>query len=177
MASSSEKTWHRVYMICNRKRDPFCKQLGITIEDFNKQIDSILAKVTVPNDFIDWTMGVLRRIHSEESAGQNSIESTIQATLAANTRKQENLFAKYMSEANAKGEIIGDEEYKVRKESLRLERSGLEERLSVMGRKLEDWLDTAERVFNFVKNARYWLEHGTVEDKRTILTGLGLHPT
>lgn len=172
-----ERTWHRVYMICNRKRDPSCKQPGVTMKDFDKQIDSIIAKVTVPNDFIDWTMGVLRRIHSEESAGQNSIESTIQATLAANTRMQGNLFAKYMSEANAKGEIIGDEEYKVRKESLRQERSTLEERLSAMGQKLEDWLDTAERVFNFVKNARYWLEYGTVEDKRTILTGLGLHPT
>lgn len=150
---------------------------GITIEDFNLQIDSIISKVTVPNDFIDWTMGVLRRIHSEESFGQGSIELSVQAALAANRRKQDNLFVKYMGEANSKGEIISDEEYKTMKESLRQERSKLEEQLAAMGQKQEDWLDTAKRVFNFVKSARYWLEHGTIEDKRVILMGLGVHPT
>ena len=38
---------------------------------------------------------------------------------------------------------------------------------------MERWFDTTERTFNFARNARYWFEHGTQEDKRIILDGLG----
>jgi site-specific DNA recombinase len=172
-----EKTWEQVYMICNRERCKTCKQSGISMTDFNKQMDAIISQVTVPNDFIDWTMNVLRRIHSEEAQGNESIIGNLQAALASNIRQENLLFEKFLSEGNAKGELIGDEEYKKRKEELKQTRLNLEEQIKAVGNKQDDWLNTAERVFNFVKGARYWLEHGTVEDRKTILAGLGLHPT
>lgn len=172
-----EKTWEQVYMICNRERCKTCCQKGISIGDFNLQMDSIISKVTVPNDFIDWTMNILRRIHKEESSGHESILSNLQAALGANRRQENILFDKFTGEGNAKGELISDEEYKSKKESLKQTRFNLEEQIKALGQKQDDWLNTAERVFNFVKGARYWLEHGTVEDRKTILAGLGLHPT
>ena len=35
------------------------------------------------------------------------------------------------------------------------------------------WEETTEETFNFARRSRYWLEHGSPEDKRIILDGLG----
>ena len=46
-----------------------------------------------------------------------------------------------------------------------------------MGQSQANWLDTAEKAFNFAAHARYWLEKGTLYEKRTIAAAFGLNLT
>lgn len=46
-----------------------------------------------------------------------------------------------------------------------------------MGVSQDNWLDTAEKAFNFAAHARYWLEKGDIEEKRTIAAAFGLNLT
>lgn len=37
----------------------------------------------------------------------------------------------------------------------------------------DEWIDRAERIFDFANSAKYWFEHGDFERKTTIIRGLG----
>lgn len=53
------------------------------------------------------------------------------------------------------------------------EKRKIETSLGSTGRRIEDWLDTAERTFDFAIHARYRFANGALEDKREILSTIG----
>ncbi|MCA9369612.1 hypothetical protein KC686_00465, partial [Candidatus Woesebacteria bacterium] len=57
------------------------------------------------------------------------------------------------------------------------ERKSLQKQLSISSDFHEAWLDNFEKAFNFTKNARHKLKHGTLEEKRIIVSTLGLNLT
>jgi len=57
------------------------------------------------------------------------------------------------------------------------EKAHLEEMLGDAERKVERWLDIAEKTFNFACYARYWFKNGTPEEKSQILQALGSNLT
>ena len=172
-----EKTWYICYYHCSKKNDPNCKQPYITEKDLESQIDKVLASIHLPEEFVTWTLNQLRKAHEEESQGRQVIDNSLGSSLIAVKKKLDNLLSKYLSEVNSKGELISDEEYKHQKELLLEEKHGLEEQLDGANGQQENWLETAERVFHFATNARYWFNEGTLEQKRAIVQAIGLNLT
>lgn len=142
-----------------------------------KQFDQILGTLTIPQDFINWTLRRLREQNEQEIENRDSINSNLQVTLSSVTGRLNNLLTKYLGDDNRTGELISDAEYKQQKELLQADRRRLEEELQGMGQTQDNWLDTAEKIFNFAAHARYWFEKGTLEEKRTIASAFGLNLT
>ncbi|MBU1327277.1 hypothetical protein KKB64_05175 [Patescibacteria group bacterium] len=53
------------------------------------------------------------------------------------------------------------------------EKASYEEKLGNTGKRVDEWLETAEQAFNFAVHARYWFAHGSPQEKREILVALG----
>lgn len=172
-----ENTWYKCYYHCSKKYNPNCKQPYTTEESLTKQFDQILGTLTIPQDFINWTLQRLREQNEQEIQNRDSINSNLQVTLNRVTGRLNNLLTKYLGDDNRNGELISDSEYKQQKELLQADRRRLEEELRGMGQTQDNWLDTAEKVFNFAAHARYWLEKGILEEKRTIASAFGLNLT
>ncbi len=172
-----ENTWYKCYYHCSKKYDPNCKQPYIDEDSLYKQFDTILSSLTIPQDFINWTLQRLREQNQQEVDNRVSISDHLQASLNAATKRLDNLLMKYLSDENKDGEIISDTEYKDQKISLLADKKRLEEELQGMSARQDSWLDTAEKVFTFSRYARYWLEEGTLEEKRTIAAAFGLNLT
>jgi len=52
------------------------------------------------------------------------------------------------------------------------EKARLEEILNDTGRRVNQWLEIAEKTFDFAYHARYWFKNGTPEEKSQILQAL-----
>lgn len=176
-SAAPENTWYKCYYNCSKKYNPDCKQPYIDKDYLQKQFDLILGTLTIPQDFVNWTLERLREQHQQEIQNGESINNNLQVSLNAVTRKLNNLLIKYLSDENKNGEIISDAEYKQQKALFQEDRKKLEDELKGMGQSQDSWLDTAEKAFNFAAHARYWLEKGTLEEKRTIAAAFGLNLT
>jgi len=83
--------------------------------------------------------------------------------------------SKYLSDANKSGELISDEEYKRQKSLLLDEKKKAEETLKGFSNQQDNWLNTAEKSFNFVLTAREKFLNGSIEEKREIVASFGLN--
>lgn len=173
--TSPEATSYYCYYHCTKKKNPACKQPAVSKKDLESQIDKVLAQISIPKDFVDWTLKMLRKTNDEETTSRQVIESNLQGALNAVTRKLDNLLRKYLSDENTDGSLISDKEYKQQKLLLQEEKYSLEEQLKAYSVRQDSWLDTAEKTFNFAVNARYWFAKGYKDTKRTILNAIGLN--
>ncbi len=106
--------------------------------------------------------------------------STLGSNVISKVKKEDcklTLLTKYLSDENKDGELISDAEYKQQKALFQADRKKLETELQGVGQSQDNWLDTAEKVFNFAAHATYWLEHGTLDERRTIAAAFGLNLT
>lgn len=68
---------------------------------------------------------------------------------------------------------ITEEEFTRKKTELTKEKIRLEEFLRDTGDRVDKWLDMADNVFHFARDAKKKFEMGTLEDRRQILACLG----
>lgn len=172
-----ENTWYKCYYHCSKKYNPDCKQPYVDEDSLYRQFDQILSTLTIPQDFINWAIQRLRDQHQQEIQNSTSINNHLQVSLNAVTSRLNNLLTKYLGDENKNGELISDIEYKQQRALLQEDRKRLEQELQGMGVSQDSWLDTAEKSFNFARYARYWLEKGTLDEKRTIAAAFGLNLT
>lgn len=170
-----ERTTYYSYYHCSKKKDATCKQPHISAVDLETQVDVILQSIIIPQEFIDWTMDQIRKANREEISNRGVINENLQISINNITKKLNNLLEKYLSDENKSGEIISDEEYKAQKASLNSDKKHLEEQLRAFNSSGNDWIETAEKAFNFASQASYWFTHGNLEQKRTIVSALGLN--
>ena len=74
---------------------------------------------------------------------------------------------------NSDGSLLSDEEYAKKKSPAYERKAHLEEMLGDAERRVERWLDIAEKTFNFACYAKCWFKNGTPEEKSQILQALG----
>ncbi len=170
---SPAKTEYYCHYHCSRKIDPNCTQSAIPIKSLETQIDQILEAVELPQEFIDWTLDKLRRFNDLETDSRKDIQNNLHNSITNIDKKLDNLLYKYLSDQNKNGELISDEMYLEMKERLLKEKETLSQQLAGADERQEHWMDTAEKVFNFSRNARYWFTNGTKSQKRAILLAIG----
>ena len=174
LAEAPQKFWYTALLHCSRKKDATCGQPAISVKDFEKQVASLMATLTMPQDFIEWTFRKLRKTKEEEYQGLKTIHDEAERQLTITIADQESLVANYTSLANRNRDFLSDEDYQTRKEKLRTRRKELEDRLAKFGLMHDNQIDAAEKAFNFARTLRERFEK-TKEptDKRQMLAALG----
>lgn len=121
-------------------------------------------------------MKKLRKDHEENTSTRRAIENSLQTSLRFVTEKLDTLFDNYISPTNKNHELITEEQYKNKRQELTKQKKELEEQVKAQSQNQDQWLDTAEKIYNFARYARYWFEHGTKQQKREIAFALGSNP-
>jgi len=149
-----------------------CQEKYIELEEFNKQIDTILSGLHILERFQKWAIFHLNEMRKQEAkAHQNSLEAR-QLKLSGVTKRLDNLLIKFTSPENEDQSLITDNDYKTLKNSLLKQKSELEQALKAQGQGIEEWLELSERTFNFARYARMWFEKGDLQTKRDIFACL-----
>ena len=160
---------HYTYYHCTkRKIDANCKQPAIDEAKLEKQIAAELAKLEIPADFKDWAVARLRDMNAKEINDREQIYGNQRREYEACVRRIDNLI-----DMRANGEIT-ESEFKNKKVILLAEKDRFQELLKDTDKRVENWLEIAERGFNFAEKARHIF--GTtknIEVKKEIFAALG----
>lgn len=178
MVSADEKKkpaknggFHRyVYYMCTKKKPKVkCSQHGIREEELERQFKNLLSQIHIDEEIVALVIGDLKRMHAEEAATQQTRLASIQRTYQGVQNKLNNLLSVRLDG------LITDEEYKSKKNQIMLEKARLEEKLQDNSGRTGDWLNTAERTFNFASHAVKAFENkkGTIEQKKVIIQAFG----
>ena len=155
------------YYHCTKRKNPNCSQKTIRLEILEKQIKETLEKIYIPEDFIAWAMDVLKKENQKEAGSRNQIINSQQRKYSAVIVKIDGLI-----DMRANGEIC-QEDFTRRRGELEKEKLGLTELLRDSDQRVDDWLDDAEKMFNFAEQAQTSFQNGTLQKKKEILTCLG----
>lgn len=159
---------HYTYYHCTRRRDPNCVEGAIEQVELEKQIASELAGLEIPVDFKDWALARLRDMNAQEVVDREHVYGGQRREYDACVRKIDNLI-----DMRANNEL-DEQEFRDRKTALLSEKERLQQYLRDTDRRVENWLDIAERGFNFAEKAReLFATTKDLEVKKGIFTALG----
>jgi predicted metal-binding protein len=162
---------HYTYYHCTKRKDPNCAQLSIEERELEKQIARELAKIEIPTDFKDWAVTRLKEMNSKEIEDRESIYGAQRREYEACVRKIDNLI-----DMRANGEITEDE-FLTRKKTLLAEKARFHELLNDIDKRVENWLEIAERGFNYAEKAASLFaeakENENLKVKKEVFAALG----
>ncbi len=157
-----------VYYHCTKRRpDIKCSQPTIRKEELERQIKEEISKISIDESFKDLAIKYFREVHQEEAKDRKSIRRSLEKK---HKEIQEQIHG--LTEMRLR-KLLEDEEYLDHKNKLLLERERLKEKLEDVNHSAQKQLELTERAFTFACYASYWFEHGTIEQKNTILKTIG----
>lgn len=163
---------HRyTYYHCTKRKDPDCSQGSIEEKDLEKQIANELALLEIPEDFKEWALERLKEMNAKEVEDRDRLYGSQRRAYEKSVRKLSNLI-----DMRANSEI-DETEFRERKEALSQEKQRLQDQLKDTDNRIDNWLEVAERGFDFAERARTAFINGSVEKKREILAALGSNLT
>jgi len=168
---------HYVYYHCTKRINPDCTQGSIEVKELEKQIDQYLTNIHISEEFKNWAIKYLKEENEKEVFSRENIFASQRKAFDSCLKKLENLFQLKISPLNSDGSLLSDEEYAKQKAELMKEKARLEEILNDTEGRVEKWLETGEKVFNFARYARYWFKNGSSQEKAQILQALGSNLT
>ncbi|MEK7619172.1 MAG: zinc ribbon domain-containing protein, partial [Patescibacteria group bacterium] len=164
---------HYIHYHCGHKIKPDCTEKSIRTEELEKQIDSELKKIEIPERFQQWAIKYLHELRTGEAKAQEDTFVMKQRALLRTTQQLDSLMLKFTSPENRDGSLFTTEEYQSLKGPLLKEKARFENELKDQGKQKEEWLELSERTFNFARYARVWFENGDIETKRAIFACIG----
>jgi len=175
MITAEEKIKHQqngnvhryVYYHCTKKKDPNCSQQSIEEKELEKQIAKELGTIEIPADFKDWALARLHILNEKEVDDREKIYGNQRREYEASVRKIDNLI-----DMRANNEITEDE-FKNRKECLLKEKGRFQTLLQDTDKRVENWLEIAERGFVFAEKAHTAFTEGGTEVRKEIFAALG----
>lgn len=155
------------YYHCTKRKNNKCSQKTIRLENLEIQISNVLKKIEIPQEFCEWALDIIKQENTKESENRNKIIQSQQKTYNACVRKIDALI-----DMRANNEIT-EQEFSKKKSHATKEKLKLQELLNDSDKRVDNWIETAEQLFNFAKIAKTKFENGTLEDKKIILSTLG----
>ena len=156
------------YLRCTKKNpDIRCSQSYLRVKHLEKQIDSLLKTIEVPQCFIDWAFKELRAEVKKDSKTLSSKRAQLQKAFTANDAMSDVLLKKLL-----KG-TIDDETYKKNIREFERNSERLKEELEKYSQDKTEWLREKEKEFLFAKGARNSFAKGDRKKKREIFYSLG----
>ncbi len=158
------------YYHCTKRKNPDCSQKSIEEKKLKKQIMELLSKIEIPESFYEWAMEVLRSEGEKEVKDRNKILGNQQKAYNDCLKEVDGLIG-----MRARGEL-DEENYKRRMSELSGEKARLHELLNDTDNRVNNWIEKAEKIFTFARDAKSKFENGTLEEKKLILSDLGSNP-
>lgn len=159
-------TRHYTYYHCT-KRKGTCKQKTIRDNELEDQIKKELDTITIPPEFRELAMKIIREDSGREISDKKTIISLQQRAYSTCIEEYDGLVT-----MRAKG-LIDDETFNRKKSVLEQEKKRLKGLLDETDKAVDDWLERAEYLFNFAEVGKIRFERGTIEEKKEVLSYLG----
>ena len=181
-AITAEEKWKRykngtshcyVYYHCTKRKDKNCREKYIEEKKLEQQIDFILAKFQITEEFKDWAIRFVKEPREGEASQREESTNQKQKRTLEIEKQLEAMFLKYTSPANADGSLIPDNEYRTAKMKLTKEKASLAQDLTHTEEKEAKLVELSEKTFTFACYARTRFNDGGAKEKRSILLSLG----
>lgn len=167
-----------VYYRCSRRKNPNCTQREyLRLNELEAQIDAELEKLDIDTDYLKLALDYLNSKKGEDFKTEETIRKSLQTELDNCDARLKRLNLDYTSSINLDYSLYAPDEYKEQKQAIKGEKQALEARLTAVKQNAENWLELSERTFNFCAYARFHLAHGSLQQKREILSAIGQNLT
>ncbi len=164
---------HYVHYHCTKRKNPNCTQGSVEVGNLEKQIDALMSQVGISERFKDWAIKHLNKLNDQEVEVRNASIGAIQEAYNGCLKKLDNLLQLKISPANSDGSLLSDTDFKSQKDTLMAEKISLEQRMGNAGKKVDEWMNDAEKAFDFAVHCRYKFANATLMQKREMLIILG----
>ncbi len=168
---------HYEYLHCTKKKNRACTQKSILVENLEKQIDSLLEKVTIDDEYLNLALEYLDAKREHESGTTQTVQKSLQSAVSDIMTRLRNLEREYTSVQNSNHELYTSEEFKTAKQALIAERTQLEASIGDLENGFDRSIDETERVVNFCNMARQQFKDGPIERRREIVREIGSNLT
>jgi len=162
-----------VYYHCTKKINLNCSQGSVEIKALERQIVQLLSSITISDNFKTWALEYLKEENEKEASSRELIFASQRKAYDICIKKLDNLFNLKISPSNSDGSLLSDEEYGKEKTELMKEKIRLEGVLNDTEKRVERFLKTQEKVFNYARYAQYWFAQGSPQEKADLLQTLG----
>ncbi len=155
---------------CTKRTNPNCSQGCINEDELERQITQELSKIEITPRFKSWALDVLKRQNANEASDRDAIIKTQRKDYDAVVEKIDNLI-----DMRA-GKEIDEDEYRRKKATLLTEKARVYSLLTDTDKRIENWLEVAERGFKFAETASARFNADTSEDlhaRKEVFSTLG----
>jgi site-specific DNA recombinase len=155
-----------IYYHCtHKKRDANCREGSVEEKKLQEQILAFLKSIYLGPHELTKLLDVVEGERRNEKSSGGAVETSISSALESCKRHLDNVTKlRYR-------ELIGEDEFLRQREDLTQELNKLNERLAEV--KSENWIEPSRNLFLFSNRASYWLTHGSIDEKRLILSTVG----
>ncbi len=156
---------------CTKRKRSDCSQKYLRKEEMEAQIMDILERIEIPPEFSQWAIAQLKKEANKEVGSRKSILTAQRKNYDDCLNKLDRLLEMRMNEE------ITPEEFAEKKTGLNREKSRLLALVNESDSNADDWLEKAEKLFDFAASARQKFINGSLDDKKEILAALGSNLT
>lgn len=156
---------------CTKRKRSDCSQKYLRKEEMEAQIMDILERIEIPPEFSQWAIAQLKKEADKEVGSRKSILTAQRKNYDDCLKKLDRLLEMRMNEE------ITPEEFAEKKTDLAKEKERLFKLLNESNGNVDDWLEKAEKLFDFAASARQKFMNGSLDDKKEILAALGSNLT
>jgi len=139
----------------------------------NNQIIEYLESITLPEEFLTWSLDVLKENNQLEENNKAKIITTHNKNLENCTNKIDNTIQLYVSPENKNHKLLSEEDYIRQKSNLLKEKELIKSEIEHLNSNGEKWLELTQNTFEFATYAKHWFEKGSYEKKTSILKQVG----
>ena len=135
-----------IYYHCTKKRKDFkCPESAVREKELDRQLSSLIQKVSLPKDWAEELLKMAENEHGESAQSLTSCVKEKEEKISSLSKRLERLLSGYLDQD------IEKEIYRVEKGKLILQKKSLEEEITNLSHKQNDWL---EPFTEWVKDAQ-----------------------
>lgn len=155
------------YYHCTKRKDPNCSQRSVRTEFMEEQIIKLLKRISLPHEFAEWAIDVIREENKKDASINRRIISRHQTEYNECLEKINGLI-----DMRANKEITPDE-FQSRKADLTKQKILLQELINDGDKRADEWIQKAEKMIKFAESAVEEFKNGSLQKKKEIVFSLG----
>lgn len=172
-----EKSWYGCLYHCSQKSAKNgCRTKSLKLRDLESQLDKILETMNIDPDFLSWGLSKLRKNVEDEQKVHNESLKNLTDRLYDIERQETILKNRFFSSDNEDGGLLSSDEFKQRRAVLVEKRTQIEEVVSASSQAHDSSVNIITDAYDFVQKAKYWLNNGSIQERRLIVTTVSSNP-
>jgi site-specific DNA recombinase len=159
-----------VYYHCTHKMARVvCREKAVEEGQLEEQILDFLRGISLDRSEVEQALVAVEEERTKEHGLDSGVKESLEKALTACGRSMDTVTKlRYR-------ELISDEEFVRQRAELNREEMTLKEQLASL--ETETWIEPSRNLFLFSNRAVFWLTHGTMTEKRLILSTIGSNLT